>query len=84
MPAALFDAKWWDWAMFIIVPLLLAVLGMAVWAIISAVATLFRESGSRPLDPRRVPDIMAFLKERYSRRARRPSPNRPGWKLLNR
>jgi hypothetical protein len=70
MPAILFNAEWWDWAMLLIIPLLLGVLGMALWAIVSALATLFHESEEKPLDRRRIPDIMAFLKQRYSRTSR--------------
>ena len=53
--------------MFVIVPLLLIVLGIALWAILTGLAGLTR---SKPSNGRAIPDIMAFLKERYSRKPR--------------
>jgi len=65
--AFLVRPEWWNWAMFVIVPLLLIVLGVALWAILSGLAGLSR---STPSNGRAIPDIMAFLKERYSRKPR--------------
>jgi len=67
--AVILSAAWWDWAMFIVIPCLLVVLVVAVWAISSALATLLRGQ-NRGSDPRRIPDVMSFLKPRSKPRRR--------------
>jgi membrane associated rhomboid family serine protease len=71
MPAIFVNPEWWDWMMFIIVPILLVILAAAVWAIVSGFMGLLREPDSTAVDRRTIPDIMGFLKDRYIRRNRR-------------
>jgi hypothetical protein len=49
--------------MFIIVPFLLVILVVAVWAIFSGIVGVFSGRPAK-VDQRRIPDIMAFLKQR--------------------
>jgi len=67
MYAVFIRPEWWNWAIFIIVPLLLILFAFAISAIISGFAGLFRSTSS---NGRPIPDMMAFLKERYSRKRR--------------
>jgi hypothetical protein len=69
MPAIFIKPEWWDWAMFIIVPVLLVILVVAVWAIFSGLMGVLRLREEGELDQRRIPDIMGFLKQRRIRRS---------------
>jgi hypothetical protein len=71
MPAIFVNPEWWNWMMFIIVPILFVILVVAVWAIVSGLMGLLRQPDSTPVDRRAVPDIMGFLKGRYIRTNRR-------------
>jgi hypothetical protein len=71
MPAILMRPEWWNWAMFAIIPLLLILLAVSIWSILSGMAGLFRTVQRRPEERGTIPDIMTFLKERYSRRSQR-------------
>jgi hypothetical protein len=72
MPGFFIRPEWWNWAMFIVIPLLLILLAVAGWSIISGVYGLFRSAGSPVVDKRKIPDIMAFLKEKLPKRTERP------------
>src|SRR5215469_183391 len=63
--AILIRPEWWDaWAMFLLIPLLLIVLVVAVWSIISGLKGIVEEGDSAKLEGSKVPDIMGFLKQR--------------------
>jgi hypothetical protein len=79
MPAILLRPEWWDWAMFIIIPILLMLLVLAIWSICSGLAGILCVTRDTA-DQRRVPDIMAFLRRRrlgQSRRFIRDASDRP-------
>jgi hypothetical protein len=64
MIAIIMHPEWWDWAMLLIVPLLVLVLVGAVWAIVSGLSTIVSAGDSADPGERRVSDIMGFLKQR--------------------
>jgi len=74
MPGILLRPEWWDWAMFIIIPILLMLLVLAIWCIGSGLAGILGAAREGAVDQRRIPDIMAFFRRRYlgqSRQSRR-------------
>jgi len=68
MLALFIRPEWWNWAMFIVIPLLLILLLVAGWSVITGFFGIMRSPEAGPVDRRRVPDIMAFLKERLPKK----------------
>jgi hypothetical protein len=69
MLAFFVQGAWWVWAvMFGVIPILLGILVLALWMVLSGLVGIIFPSGTS--DGRGIPDIMAFLKERYTRKPR--------------
>jgi hypothetical protein len=63
MPGILIRPEWWNWAMFIIVPLLLIGLIAAVGAILSGTRGLLRRDRNPAGRRRPTLDVMSFIRQ---------------------
>jgi hypothetical protein len=82
MPGIFFGPEWWNVVMFVVVPILLLVLVVAIWSIVSGFFGLMREESPDQIDKRKIPDIMGFLREHYASRRRRFSTRVQGRHVL--
>jgi hypothetical protein len=73
MPGFLIRPEWWNWAMFIIVPLLLIGLIAALAAIVSGTRGLFRRERNPTGRRRPALDVMSFIRQNIQKNSSKNS-----------
>jgi hypothetical protein len=73
MPGILIHREWWNWAMFIVIPLVLIGLIAALGAIVSGTRGLLRRERNRADKRRSAFDVLAFIRQNMQKNSSKNS-----------